>query len=241
MRKNTLLIMVPVVVFVVHGKGFPQGSTVSVNSGSVVHKGGDGVSVSFPDVCKTPSPGGPVPIPYPNIGKASDTAKGSKKVKMDGNPVVLKDSEFTRSTGDEKGTTEEGITQYQPVEGYFKQMLKGRKVGPISHQPYNPPAQVQQLQGHQGPTPASPLKFQPAQPGQQNGPAVPMQNEIDMRLVDEMKRPVPVEKYRVIHIEGTAKKGALDPAGKTYESGIGPQKVPIPFPHDGGKVLDKSD
>lgn len=27
--------------------------------------------LAFPDVCKTPSPGGPVPIPYPNIGTAS--------------------------------------------------------------------------------------------------------------------------------------------------------------------------
>ncbi len=27
-----------------------------------------GVSIVFPDVCKTPSPGGPTPIPYPGTG-----------------------------------------------------------------------------------------------------------------------------------------------------------------------------
>jgi hypothetical protein len=27
-----------------------------------------GVTIAFPDVCKTPAPGGPVPIPYPTTG-----------------------------------------------------------------------------------------------------------------------------------------------------------------------------
>ena len=81
-----------------------MGVTVGVNNLSVVHKDSGGVSPSFPDVCKTPTPGGPVPIPYPNIAKSGDTDKGSKKVKMDGNPVCLKDSNFKTSTGDEPGT-----------------------------------------------------------------------------------------------------------------------------------------
>lgn len=57
--------------------------TVGVNSLSVVHKNSDGLSISFPDVCKTPTPSGPVPIPYPNVAQTSDTAKGSKRTKMD--------------------------------------------------------------------------------------------------------------------------------------------------------------
>jgi len=44
-------------------------------------------SATFPDVCETPSPGGPIPIPYPNIAKSSDTSSGSKKVKTDGKEV----------------------------------------------------------------------------------------------------------------------------------------------------------
>ena len=37
-----------------------------------------------PDVCKTPSPGGPVPIPYPNIAQSVTLAKGTTTVKADG-------------------------------------------------------------------------------------------------------------------------------------------------------------
>lgn len=78
--------------------------TTGVNNLSVVHKSSNGISVAFPDVCKTPSPGGPIPIPYPNIAMSSDTAKGTKAVKADGNPICVKDSNFKTSTGDEAGS-----------------------------------------------------------------------------------------------------------------------------------------
>jgi hypothetical protein len=78
--------------------------TVGVNFLSVVHKDSGGVTIAFPDVCKTPSPAGPIPIPYPNIAKSSDTAKGTTKVKCDGHPVCVKDSNFSTSTGDEPGS-----------------------------------------------------------------------------------------------------------------------------------------
>ncbi|MEZ6138537.1 MAG: DUF4150 domain-containing protein [Pirellulaceae bacterium] len=83
--------------------------TVGVNFLSVVHKSSNGVTIAFPDVCKTPSPGGPIPIPYPNIAKSSDTSKGTKKVKCDGNPVCVKDSNFMISTGDEAGSAGGGV------------------------------------------------------------------------------------------------------------------------------------
>ena len=82
-----------------------MGVTVGVNQLSVVHKSSNGITIAFPDVCKTPAPPAPpIPIPYPNIAKSSDTAKGSKKVKCDGNPICLKDSNFKTSVGDEPGT-----------------------------------------------------------------------------------------------------------------------------------------
>ena len=90
--------------------------TVFSNSKGIVHKGSGGMSVVFPDVCKTPSPGGPVPIPYPNIGKSSDTSKGSKKVKMNGNPIMLKGSNFKMGTGDEAGTRGGGKRKYYKVK-----------------------------------------------------------------------------------------------------------------------------
>jgi hypothetical protein len=82
-----------------------MGVTVGVNQLSVVHKASSGVTIAFPDVCKTPAPPAPpIPIPYPNIAKSSDTAKGTTKVKCDGNPICVKDSNFSMSTGDEPGS-----------------------------------------------------------------------------------------------------------------------------------------
>ena len=79
--------------------------TVGVNNLSVVHAGSNGVTIAFPDVCKTPAPPAPpIPIPYPNIAKSSDTAQGAKKVKCDGSAVCVKDSNFMISTGDEPGS-----------------------------------------------------------------------------------------------------------------------------------------
>ena len=49
---------------------------------SVIADYGTGeILTAFPDVCLTPSPGGPVPIPYPNVGSASDSSGGSKLTK----------------------------------------------------------------------------------------------------------------------------------------------------------------
>ncbi|RKH28739.1 DUF4150 domain-containing protein [Corallococcus sicarius] len=84
-------------------------NTVGVNKMSVVTKDSNGTTVAMPDVCKTPSPAGPVPIPYPNIAKSSDTAKGTKKVTVEGNPLCVKDSNFSTSTGDEAGTAGGGV------------------------------------------------------------------------------------------------------------------------------------
>ncbi len=78
--------------------------TVGVNFMSVVHKASSGTTIAFPDVCKTPSPAGPIPIPYPNIAMSSDTDKGTKKVKCDGESTCVKDSNFKMSTGDEAGS-----------------------------------------------------------------------------------------------------------------------------------------
>ena len=86
-----------------------MGASVGVNMMSVVHQDSGGVSPSFPDVCKTPSPAGPIPIPYPNIAKSGDTAKGTKKVKCDGNSVCVEDSNFSTSVGDEAGQAGGGV------------------------------------------------------------------------------------------------------------------------------------
>lgn len=78
-------------------------ASANVNNRTVVHKSSGGMAINFPDVCKTQCGPPVIPIPYPNIAKSSDTAKGSTSVKIDGNPIMLKDSNFSTSTGDEAG------------------------------------------------------------------------------------------------------------------------------------------
>lgn len=85
-------------------------ATVIVNFLSVVHAGSSGMAPSFPDVCKTPAPPAPfVPVPYPNIAQSSDAASASSTVKCDGNPIMLKSSNFSQSSGDEAGTAGGGM------------------------------------------------------------------------------------------------------------------------------------
>ncbi len=85
-------------------------SKVYANGRSVVHKGDGQVNTcAVPDVCKTPSPGGPVPIPYVNVARDGDLAKGSKSVSIEGNPAALKDSNLSTSSGDEPGTAGGGL------------------------------------------------------------------------------------------------------------------------------------
>ena len=79
-------------------------ATVFANSRGVAHKSSSGQSPVFPDVCKTPTPGGPVPIPYPNLGKSADTSSGPTSVKNDGVMPMTKDAKYMMSTGDEVGS-----------------------------------------------------------------------------------------------------------------------------------------
>jgi len=80
--------------------------TVKVNDLTISHKGSDGFSIAtIPDVCKTPTPGGPVPMPYPNIARSGDLSDGTTTVSADsGNMIAIKGSHYQISTGDEPGT-----------------------------------------------------------------------------------------------------------------------------------------
>lgn len=75
---------------------------VFANRRNIIHKGSkDKAFATAPDVCKTPP--GPVPIPYPNISFSKDLKKGSKSVKINGQPAALQKSNFSKSIGDQAG------------------------------------------------------------------------------------------------------------------------------------------
>lgn len=62
------------------------------------------MSAVFPDVCLTPTPTGPVPIPYPNIARSADTVKGPRSVTCDGCMPMVRGAQYCVSTGDEAGS-----------------------------------------------------------------------------------------------------------------------------------------
>ncbi len=80
--------------------------TITVNGLTLCHKGCGGTATSdLPDICMTPWGKFSIPINYINVAKAEDLVNGSETVKADGgNPIAIKGSKFSKSTGDEPGT-----------------------------------------------------------------------------------------------------------------------------------------
>lgn len=66
--------------------------------------GGGACNNTPPDVCNTPSPNGPVPIPYPNIAQCPMAINTAISVMFSQRPVIHKMSEIPLSSGDEAGT-----------------------------------------------------------------------------------------------------------------------------------------
>lgn len=80
--------------------------TININNLTLCHTGSNGISTAtIPDVCNTPSPTGPIPMPYPNIAMSSDLAQGTTTITADGgNMCANYGSQFSKSTGDEPGS-----------------------------------------------------------------------------------------------------------------------------------------
>lgn len=86
-----------------------MGCEVYANNNEIACKaGGNKVIGDMPDVCLSPPspPAGPVPVPYPNTSFSKDMKGGSKKVKIKGKEVMLKDKSFYKTSplGNEAAT-----------------------------------------------------------------------------------------------------------------------------------------
>jgi len=66
---------------------------------------GDGQNMAMPDVCLTPTPGGPVPMPYPNTSMSTTALlpTTAMTILVDGTPALNMMSEIPLSNGDEAG------------------------------------------------------------------------------------------------------------------------------------------
>jgi hypothetical protein len=96
-------------------------STVFANQRGVAHKSShQGATIAaFPDVCKTPTPGGPVPIPYPTAaGSGQQNTAASKNTSA--TAVSKNTSGYGTNLGDEAGSL--GMMSHKNMEeDAFKQ------------------------------------------------------------------------------------------------------------------------
>ena len=91
-------------------------------------------TATVPDVCKTPTPAGPTPIPYPNIAQAtaSDPSSICKKVMINGGLALDMGSKTLLSNGDEAGNAGGGVASSKIigeaafVQGSMKVQLEGK-------------------------------------------------------------------------------------------------------------------
>lgn len=62
-----------------------------------------GMDTAFPDVCLTPSPAGPVPIPYPNIAMGPTAVPNVPTILWGGTPAHNMATTIPMSNGDNAG------------------------------------------------------------------------------------------------------------------------------------------
>lgn len=102
--------------------------------------GGGQIALPGPlDSCKTPSPGGPVPMPYPNLSMLTQLKGGtcSSKLKIGNKKAAVQGSETSMSTGDEAGTAGGGVVSNQfkggcKLKAGGKVKAEGKKVAHVS-------------------------------------------------------------------------------------------------------------
>ena len=131
-------------------------NNVLVNGLSAVTAGSDGMLMTSPDVCNTSVGPATVPIPYPNIAESKDLADGSTSVMIEGSPVCLESSTFSKSTGDESGDKKgnaSGVIQGEAKPGLFSPtvFIEGKAIVRnsdifTSNKLNTPPAPVMQAQ-----------------------------------------------------------------------------------------------
>lgn len=85
----------------------------------VTTTGGGVMTATGPDVCNTPSPAGPVPIPYPLTAQAPQATGTSMKVKVVNMMPLVQGSKIPMSMGDQAGNSPGGV-----VSGVFGQQCQ---------------------------------------------------------------------------------------------------------------------
>ena len=90
-----------------------------------------GQSLAFPDVCLTPSPAGPVPVPYPDIAATPMAVNAKYNILIDGMPAHNMGTTVPLTNGDNAGVAT-GVAsgmvmgQSRHLTGSFTVLLGGK-------------------------------------------------------------------------------------------------------------------
>lgn len=214
-------------------------TAVSVNNMTVVHKSSDGLVSFMPDVCLTPTSGGPVPIPYPNIAKSSDADQTSESVTVDNNPIMLKGSVFSTSTGDEAGSNggvSSGVTKGKAefINYSFDVVVEGKQV----------PRLGDQMLGNKGSAPNTPpmAEVQPPAPGsatEAQGELEP--DKIKVVVKNAAGEPQTDARYILKAPDGSKVEGKTDGSGQVLMDETVSGAGRIVFPDLKGFTMDREE
>ena len=87
---------------------------------------GAGTCMGFPDVCLTPTPAGPIPVPYPNIAMSANCANPCTNVMMECTPALNAMSVISLSNGNEAGSA--GGVASHLIDGQAEFLVGGMTV-----------------------------------------------------------------------------------------------------------------
>jgi len=200
--------------------------TVAANGLSIIHKDSGGeASATLPDVCLTQVGNAVVPIPYGNSAKSKDLVKGTTTITMDGgNPVAIKGSSFSKSTGD-SGGNKKGIAS-GTIEGEAKFIsasptvkFEGKGVCRLSDQMTMNKANTLCLGGAQNPS----VSISAEEEGTYS---------VDLTLSYADGDPVQGATYTLVDQTGSVFEGNLNTSGKASISGIAPGEFSIEYGED---------
>jgi hypothetical protein len=101
------------------GPYFPAASTAN------------GQCFAMPDVCNVPSPAGPIPTPFPNMGMCATATETALTVLIENMPAIVLGSKIPMSSGDEAGVAGGIVSglvvgQITVVQGSSKVFAKGK-------------------------------------------------------------------------------------------------------------------
>jgi hypothetical protein len=190
-------------------------NTILVEGLPLCHAGSGGIATaSAPDVCKTQVGPAVVPIPYPNIAEDKDLVDGSETVLADGGmSIAIKGCKLSKSTGDEGGSiggVSSGIIQGEAEFTSFGStvLIEGKPC--VRH--------TDTLTMNKGNTVCMggivvpPVQVEEVSAGSGDGTTF-----VEIKLLDEDKKPIPNEKYEVFNSsDEIVVQGNLDDKGYAY-------------------------